>query len=476
MCDRPVNISEVYWPLDRVFTKEDEFAGFLMPVADGKPLNEKIFGKACIHENFPNWNRQDLVSLSIKIASIATSLNKKGVIIGDINPMNFLISSDGSVQLVDADSMQLEDFPCLVGMNNFRAPEITADNYKDFLRTEQHENFAIATLLFMVLMGGKPPFSFQGGGDPRENIQAGKFPYTESKKEIPAGAYRYIWSHFPRDIKFAFERAFVGNAPENRPSSSAWLQRLKNYEQHLLQPDDKESHKIFPVSFSFSGHRSVLLECSRCHTEWHASEQQAKFKKQHSNIVCDLCIEVEKFVDNDWMQKNKKLITKEANRARTCNNCGTQFQLNFGRVAWFVKKDLDLPKRCNFCLETNQISAQNRRPTRPISWVPITQCRPPQQKRPLQNSPLQKRTSQKSQPQKSPPQKSPLHKSPLHKSLLQKAKPKNHLPQGEKGPRQSSKTQAATNSTVKRALNTSARSLIDLFILEPLKSIFHFRT
>ena len=79
---------------------------------------------------------------------------------------------------------------------------------QDFLRTQQHENFAIATLLFMVLMGGKPPFSFQGGGDPRENIQARKFPYTQSKRDIPSGPYGYIWSYFPKDIAFAFGRAF----------------------------------------------------------------------------------------------------------------------------------------------------------------------------------------------------------------------------------------------------------------------------
>ena len=130
---------------------------------------------------------------------------------GDINPANILVVSPKEVYFVDTDSYQVENFPCPVGTNNYTAPEIQRKHFSGFLRTMGNENFAVATLLFMIMLPGKPPYSQQGGEDPINNIINMDFSYPfgdSSNKKTPDGPWRYIWSHLTYDLKKAFYNTF----------------------------------------------------------------------------------------------------------------------------------------------------------------------------------------------------------------------------------------------------------------------------
>ena len=72
------------------------------------------------------------------------------------------MSDNDSVCWVDVDSMQIEDYPCTVGTERFRAPELHG-NYGGFLRTCSHDAYALSVLLFMTLTLGLSPFSRPGG-------------------------------------------------------------------------------------------------------------------------------------------------------------------------------------------------------------------------------------------------------------------------------------------------------------------------
>ena len=98
------------------------------------------------------------------------------IIIGDINPLNILVKSPTEVYFVDTDSYQVENYPCPVGTIEFTPPELQGKNYETFLRSFENEYFAIATLVFMILLPGKSPYTQQGGGDPAANIRAMEFP------------------------------------------------------------------------------------------------------------------------------------------------------------------------------------------------------------------------------------------------------------------------------------------------------------
>lgn len=213
MVNNPINRKGICWPKDLIYNENDEFVGFLMDKASGYELQKSVFLPMLLRKKFPYWNRYNLVKLSKTILSQISYLHSRNVIIGDINPFNILVKSENEIYFIDTDSFQIENYPCPVGTINFTAPEIQGKNYKTFLRTFAHENFAVATLLFMILLPGKPPFSQQGGANPASNIRRQDFSYPlgdNSNKKTPPGQWRYIWSNLPYKLKEAFYYTFKG--------------------------------------------------------------------------------------------------------------------------------------------------------------------------------------------------------------------------------------------------------------------------
>ena len=162
-----------------------------------------------------------------------------------------MIKNDTEVYFVDTDSYQIESYPCPVGTVNFTAPEIQNKDFKAFFRTIEHEYFAVATLMFMALLPGKPPYSQQGGSNPSINIKNMDFSYPlgeQSNKKVPQGPWRYIWSHLPYKVKELFYNSFTTNS---RPTPKVLLDALTDYKHYLENPHkyDNFSNEIFPNKF-----------------------------------------------------------------------------------------------------------------------------------------------------------------------------------------------------------------------------------
>lgn len=369
MTSRPVELSNVAWPQKSLFDTEGRFVGYLMEHASGLPLQRTVFSKSALKKNFPDWNRRELYQLAATVSSVVMEIQKLGVLIGDINPMNVLVSSPTQIHWVDADSFQVCDFPCPVGMVNFRAPEIRSTSYEEFLRNDDHERFALATLIFMILMPGKPPFSFQGGGDPAKNIQSGKFPYLKDRGKIPAGPYRYIWSYFPRSIREAFGSAFTGQ-PSQRPSTKTWIDLLKRHERRLENPKTQGHMEIWPLSFCSYDKDELSIQCSACGANFITTKKAPK----NGKILCSNCIDIRRLAKKSGknfqcvkcgnlfqitygaLQKHRKpleicpdCIEQIASQPRNCSQCGRTFTMENGEVMFFLANDVAMPKRCKPC-------------------------------------------------------------------------------------------------------------------------------
>jgi len=269
MVSREINIPGVCWPRDIVYNQQGEFVGYAMEQARGKTIQRAMFVRPLLEQNFPQWERKNLVDLAITILKKIKMLNELNIIIGDINPLNILIQSSQEIYFVDTDSYQIEDFPCQVSMINFTAPEIQGQHFTKFLRTQAHENFAIATLLFMILMPGKPPYSQQGGGYPKELIKKQDFSYPlgkQANRKAPPGPWRFIWAHFPYQIKEAFYQNFKEN---QRKTAQEWLDIMVNYAKLLKK--GYISSEIFPTGLKpytpkegDDGRTDEELICSVC--------------------------------------------------------------------------------------------------------------------------------------------------------------------------------------------------------------------
>lgn len=275
MLTRPLRYPGVCWPRSLAFNAEGEFCGYLMEQAQGKELQKAIFIRRNLSALFPNWTRLQLVTLIISILERMSYLHQGNVLLGDINPLNILVQDEISVFLIDADSYQIEGFPCPVGTPAFSAPEIAGQNLRDILRTPEHEYFAIASLCFMILMLGKAPYSHQGGADPAKNIQKGQFSYCRGENGsngVPKGPFYNIWSHLPRYLKEQFHRVFTDG---ERLSTEEWLECMRRYRSDLQK--GYVSDELFPTGpkalppakiLAMGGHMEQCAQCGQSYAEY----------------------------------------------------------------------------------------------------------------------------------------------------------------------------------------------------------------
>lgn len=391
MLEFKLQCNGICFPVAIIYNLQKQFVGYLMPLAQGKELQRSIFIKPIFLKTFPNWKRRDTVELCITILEKIKYLHDRNILMGDINPANVLVVSPKEVYFVDTDSYQIETLPCPVGTINYTAPEIQGKRYSDFLRTQGNENFAVATLLFMILLPGKAPYAQQGGVDPVANIKGMNFSYPlgdQGSKQTPDGPWRFIWSHLTYDVKKAFYNTFR-NGGENstehtRLSVDDWLKLFRYYLRLLddgkLREQDPMSEELFPTRHKLNSNvtyvrcklcgqlvneKSVregicrtcmddgeVVKCKRCGKEFIFTNYQKYVKKQHKFETCKECA--------DWYNAPAPAIT--------CSDCYRPFTMTNGEVEFFTSKGMSIPKRCKSCRQkakTGGTTTSTYRPTPP---------------------------------------------------------------------------------------------------------------
>lgn len=264
MLTKSIKLPGVCFPVALIKNEQNECVGFLMPRAEGVELGKSVFMPKLLQQKFPSWTRRDTIQLCITILDKIKYLNDRGVILGDINGQNILIVSPTEVYFVDCDSYQIGKYPCPAGTAHFTPPEAQGKDYNTFLRTQAMENFAIATLLFMIMLPGKAPYAVVGGADPAENIRNGTFAYESNDiSRIPPGKWGYIWSHMSFNTRRAFVETFRKGGecftPEKRMDAGQWLKVFIAYQHgidHMLDRDPM-AMDIFPT-------RPKMRECKSC--------------------------------------------------------------------------------------------------------------------------------------------------------------------------------------------------------------------
>ena len=289
MITKDINCQGVCFPKSLLYNKYGEFVGYLMNKARGKELQKSVFNPMLLRKYHPDWKKRDTVQLCITILKKLKYLHDRNIILGDINPNNILVVSPEEVYFVDTDSYQIEGYPCPVGTVNFTAPEIQRRKFDTFLRTIGNERFAVATLLFMIMLPGKLPYSLQGGEDQVQNIINGDFAYAageKTNKKTPEGMWRYIWSHLPRYLKddfyYTFRKYGKYSTEKTRFSDDKWINEFERYlkllsdENGKFLENDSMSAELFPTRLKRNINR-IYIECKDCGREFSISIDNAEF-------------------------------------------------------------------------------------------------------------------------------------------------------------------------------------------------------
>ncbi len=307
MCSRPIRSPCVAWPRDILYDELRCFVGVLMPRVDGVPLGAFAFHAELLKKQYPSWTRYDLTRLCLNLSESVHTLHRYGIVLGDLHPGNVMVSTDGSVCWVDADSFQIEDYPCSVGTERFRAPELRG-NYENFLRTRSHDAYALSVLLFMTLTLGLSPFARQGGeGNTREAVRKGVLPYPFASYKLPAGFYppdtpgRYVWSYLPRKLRDALGHNLtcVQHRDLCPRVSPGYLTRCLQQYLSDMEPDGRRNHPIYRdlLHDRPCPSRNLLVQmtpniCTDCGILFRESPEDVtrRLRQSHARPLCRLCI------------------------------------------------------------------------------------------------------------------------------------------------------------------------------------------
>lgn len=240
------------WPQGIILDHAGSFQGYTMPrvVEPAKPLMHLM--RVPLQRAFLSlWDRESLCLLALRFLDMIDTLHEDNILIGDINEHNILITPDPStVYIVDTDSFQIDNFLCPVGQAHYTPPELLGTRFEETPRTESHERFAVAVLLFKIFMLGQAPYASIGGQSPTENIREGNFPYPLSINEnqgVPSGRWEAIWRSMDYPIKELFVSVFLkdtDNDPEDRPSLTQWREAIQSYREAIL--NEKVMGSLWP--------------------------------------------------------------------------------------------------------------------------------------------------------------------------------------------------------------------------------------
>lgn len=368
MVEHNPNISGLCWPQALLYNGRGEWMGFLMPRAVGKELAQTVFhpGRLASNVAAQGWTRKSLALIAANIAAIFEKMHEAGILMGDINPRNFIVAPDCTVCLVDCDSYQFGPFPCPVGTMLYTPPEVQIQMRKagkedyGYIRTEDNERYSLAVLLFEILMLGKAPYESRNNDnrDVQEAIIAGEFPYPYHSDEedgesrpagklyAPVGQWRQIWSNTTYLVKTGFYNTFTG---KGRLSAREWAETFREYVRQIELKHS--SDELVPRNFKNTSGREgegaaglVDLVCQQCGEPFNLGEDV--WRRRKSRGEPPLC-------PTHW-DIRQNFQQREA--YVTCGRCGKQYTAKVAE--WTQRTEAGKPMLCPDCVNVQVVCSR----------------------------------------------------------------------------------------------------------------------
>lgn len=330
----------IMFPLAIIVNQLNECVGFLMKRASGARTPHECFrgGNATISNFIPKWKKDSTVILCLSILNEICFLHQRNIYLCDMNLKNFVFKSPVEVYLVDTDSYQIENLPCNVGDSTFISPEMyrkLAKNpnlkYSDFLRTKSDENYALAVLLFSIMLPGQTPYYQKGCEGEKYFVENQMFPFPFRKNDnwdkIPSGNCAECWDNLSYNIKENFYETFQKggkySTPDKRLSVEDWIKIFEEYHQFLQKKDNKSAsvYEIMPTVMKETK-SAIKIKCKMC----------GRKTPKNKNNICYECL-------NSTFEKRK------------CIDCSKEFTITYKEKQGYDDHNYDYPKRCKDCRE-----------------------------------------------------------------------------------------------------------------------------
>jgi hypothetical protein len=265
---------EIVAPGELALDSRGHIAGYAMPlIAGAEPLLR--FGE-------PAFRRAGATSALVaelfrSLHTTLTALHAKGVLIGDFNDLNLLVPDRATAPLlIDADSFQFANFPCLAFTERFLDPRLAGPNAQQLFPTAPYDLasdwFAFAALLTQSLLcigpwAGihRPPAPQPASPAKRRALERISI-FRDDVQLAPSAVPR---DSLPDDL--LHELAAIFNRDERRPLPRALLERLD-----------------FRVCASCSLEHARAA-CPRCHP--HAAAPLKQVATAHGSVLAKMLFE-----------------------------------------------------------------------------------------------------------------------------------------------------------------------------------------
>jgi DNA-binding helix-hairpin-helix protein with protein kinase domain len=235
------------WPNRLVYSGPNP-VGYVMP----KIENHHPIGRICLpasrKREFADKPWGWLIHIARNLAAAVDQIHAAGVIIGDLNDANVFVSRAALVRMIDVDSFQIsvagKSWHTGVGVPMYLPPELQARDLRSIPRTQDHDAFGLAIMIFALLMMGRHPWGgvYRSDKSIEDLIATEPFAYGHTARARgivpPKAAPRMEWLH--TDVAAAFERAFTARV---RPSPHDWVVALETFRAALARCTVSATHE-----------------------------------------------------------------------------------------------------------------------------------------------------------------------------------------------------------------------------------------
>jgi DNA-binding helix-hairpin-helix protein with protein kinase domain len=238
------------WPVDVLRGESSpikgDVVGFVMKKISQAEEVHALHSPKSRLQKFPEASWAFLIYVAANIARAVAAVHEHGLVIGDVNPKNILVTHKATVFLLDCDSFQVEAegklYRCEGGFPEYTPPELQDVSLREVDRTQAHDCFGLAVVIFQLLFMGRHPFSgkFLGGDEmPLERaIKEYRFAYgadAEARRtQPPPGTLALEAVSAP--LGDLFHCAFLSNTETRlpvRPQPRQWIEPLETLAKSL---------------------------------------------------------------------------------------------------------------------------------------------------------------------------------------------------------------------------------------------------
>ena len=293
----------ICWPSQLLFNTDGKFVGFLMPAAAKNSVElvlsvYRLSSKTVQKKVLPGWDRKSIVVACRSISETFRDLHRNNVLMGDVNPRNILVdpANPERVYFVDCDSYQFENFNCPVGMAEYSSPaylerlDRASGGYAECPRTQKDEEFALASLLFHMLMLGQTPFASKSNSKIEDAIRSYSFAYRTKENrgdDVPDGPYAMIWNNTVPSVTRLFTDVFTGKRTATAEEWSDAFRRYLGSYNHGTSTTELLPKRYYDATGDFFEDFS----CASCHeTANKPKEAVERLKRAHQPLLCNSCL------------------------------------------------------------------------------------------------------------------------------------------------------------------------------------------